>query len=881
MKSNKTWLKKYSAMFAVTALALLGCFLIQNKHLIGETDAVHQHFTALCHIRQIFVNLLSGKGFEMVDLQLGQGLDTIGTLSYYGLADPLNWIAAFFPLHLMEYAYALIVFLRFYLVGLTFGFFLQEIELRDGWGTAISALVYTFSGFYLKAILVHPYFSDGGMYLALMLIATERLLKQRKWLMMVLATAVMIAANYYFAFKTTLLLIAYIVMRLCFRFKERGLKETAADGFSLMGAYLLGAMLAAVYFVPVLVNYMGNARLDETGRIYDSLLHYGWKYYLNLLLYFCAPYMTTGAWMHENFAPIALFGLMLLFMLRSKGDRLQKQLRCGFVIVLVLACIPAVGRLFNGWGYVCNRWCYAFAMAVCAALAWALPKMMERENGYLKGVALLALGYAALMIAGSFFSQFANVLLGALALIAFSLFLLIYQRSTRLSRHSAMRLLAVATVLCCIAYEASIYLPLGGSYAADYGKGRFADKLANETASAALAIDDDEFCRVDTGYWDDCHQSIQGYNGTSFYWSVVPHHVSTCYRDLELGGLATSYWLKGLNGSTVLNALSGVKYALRDRDENLVLPYGYEKIDEVVQNDGDTVDIYKNSLALPIGYVFEKTMSKAQYDGLNPVEKQAALLSCAVIEDGDEAEFVSPVQEIEWSLEACHNAQFDEASIVTQTDGSLSLCFASLPDSETYIDFAGLRYIDVPENSGRAQRFESEAGRSVGIITDPTANAYYAQKGICVNLGYSEDGLTGGSMIFKQDSVLGYDSIKVYSLPMAYYRTEVEKLRANGLSNVAVSNNRISGSVTLDHSGVLQISVPYSEGWTATVNGEEAEIVLCGGMYMGIALETGENSVELRYVTPALQTGAKLSAAAAVIIVVLCIFDRRKRRAVR
>ena len=104
--SRDSWLKKYSAMFLLAALGLLACFLVQNKHFVGELDGVHQHFTTLAFIREIFQDLISGRGFEMVNLQIGQGLDTIGTLSYYGLADPLNWIAALFPANMLEYAFA-------------------------------------------------------------------------------------------------------------------------------------------------------------------------------------------------------------------------------------------------------------------------------------------------------------------------------------------------------------------------------------------------------------------------------------------------------------------------------------------------------------------------------------------------------------------------------------------------------------------------------------------------------------------------------------------------------------------------------------------------------------------------------------------------------
>jgi len=875
--SRNAWLKKYTLMFLLAALGLLACFLVQNKHFVGELDGVHQHYTTLARIHQIFRDIIAGRGFEMIDPQLGQGMDAIGTLSYYGLADPLNWIAALFPAHLLEYAYALIIFIRLYLVGLTFGWYMNEIGLKDGWSVSLSAFVYTFSGFFLKATLRHPYFSDGGIYLALMLIATERLLKNRKWLMLVLTTAVMLAANYYFAYHTTLLVIAYIIMRLCFRFKERGLKGTAIDGFSLMGGYVLGAMLIGVYFVPVIINFMGNARIDGVGSEAASLIHYAPDYYIKLILFFCAPYMTTGAWMHENFAPIALFGLILLFITRAKGDKLHRQIRCAFIVMLIFACVPAVGKIFNGLGYVSNRWCYGFAFAVSAALAWALPAIMDREQGRTKVVAIVALGYAFLMLAGCLYSEFMIMLAGSAALIAFAVFLLIYNKR-KFRKETAMRLLALATMLCCMVYQAMIYLPLGGSFAEDYGEGRFIDKLSNETAAAASEIVSEGFSRVDAGFWDDCHQSIHGYNGTSMYWSVVPEHISRHYLDLQLG---TQYYVNrvnGTNGSTVVNVLASVRHALRDIDENRVLPYGYDRIDETAQSDGDTIGIYENRYALPIGYAFAESMSENQYKALNPVEKQAALISFAVTEAAPGAEFISPVREIPWTLTSAENASLEANTIDIQKNGSLTFSFEAQPDSETYIAFENLRCKAPMDTDGITLYFDGEAGRSIGRISDPSSNYHFTQAGVCVNLGYKEEGVASCTLSFSAPGEYLFDAIKIYALPMSYYRDSVAKLRADSLTDIDFANDRLSGKITLENEGVLQISLPYSDGWTAAVNGEAVEIVRCGGMYMGIALDAGESVVELRYTTPGLKTGAIVSAVALLIIAALCAAGRKHKK---
>lgn len=881
-KKERDFFLKYTVMFLIAAMALIAVFAVQGKHMVGEMDGVHQHYTTLAYIRDAVRNLLAGNGFKMVDLQIGQGLDTIGTLSYYGLADPISLIGVLFPESMLEYAYALIICLRLYLTGLFFCIYLKKIRIGDAWSVSVAGIAYCFSGFFLKGTLRHPYFSDGGIYLALMLIAAERHLRDRRWLMFVLITALMLIANYYFAFQTTLLVIAYIIMRLVFDFKSDGLARTAKKGFSLLGAYLLGAALTAVYFLPVFISYMGNARIDHVSGYTRSLLFYDLNYYIRLLFGFSAPYITVGSWMHENFVPVVLLGMIFLFVRKKDGmngieHRQQLQLRAAFAIVFVFACIPLFGRLFNGLGYVCNRWCYGFAFAVCAAAAWALPELMQAENASIRTVILCGGIFTVLMAVSAVFIEPVIMFAGAAAMGAFTLFLLIVRKNVRLHGRPAMRLLAALTVCCVIAFEAAVYLPLGGEFALDYGKGRFYTELKNETAAASEYIDADGFCRVDAGACDDCHQKIHGYNGVALYWSVIPEHVSAYYRDLEMPGLDCLNRLYGYGASSSLNALAAVGWCLRNSENDLLLPYGYTQTGSADQADGDCVRIFRNDYALPLGYLFTDTMSEADYAALGPVEKQAALLDRAVLADAAGEPCESVVRSIEWTPAEADGVEIAGDRLIARKDGTLTLRFTGLPDAENWFVLDGLKTEEASETNPYIE-FISEAGMNKCKLSEPTSTFYYDQKGVSVSLGCSESGMSECTLRFSCDMTLRFGSININCLPMDHYRERIRALQAGGMRNAAVENNRITGSVDAAQGGILQIAVPYSKGWSAAVDGEKAEIVRCGGMYMGIALDAGSHTVELNYVTPGLKTGACCSAAALALLIILLFITKRKKQ---
>ena len=89
-------------------------------------------------------------------------------------------------------------------------------------------------------------------------------------------------------------------------------------------------------------------------------------------------------------------------------------------------------------------------------------------------------------------------------------------------------------------------------------------------------------------------------------------------------------------------------------------------------------------------------------------------------------------------------------------------------------------------------------------------------------------------------------------------------------------NDCIRGPVSVKEAGILQISLPYSSGWTATVDGRAQELMRCGGMYMGLLLEEGEHQVELRYETPGLRAGAWISLGSALVLALAWMLGRRR-----
>lgn len=72
------------------------------------------------------------------------------------------------------------------------------------------------------------------------------------------------------------------------------------------------------------------------------------------------------------------------------------------------------------------------------------------------------------------------------------------------------------------------------------------------------------------------------------------------------------------------------------------------------------------------------------------------------------------------------------------------------------------------------------------------------------------------------------------------------------------SDEYVKGTVESD-GGMLVTSVPFSNGWSVLVDGEEVAIETVNMSFIGIPLEAGEHVVEFVYETPFLKVGFLLT----------------------
>lgn len=121
------------------------------------------------------------------------------------------------------------------------------------------------------------------------------------------------------------------------------------------------------------------------------------------------------------------------------------------------------------------------------------------------------------------------------------------------------------------------------------------------------------------------------------------------------------------------------------------------------------------------------------------------------------------------------------------------------------------------------------------------------------------------------------DETKRYSED-AYFAVCRERAEMGG-TDFQRGKNRFSATTVSEKEQYVLFSVPYEkDGWSATVNGKDAEIHVVDGGLMAVRVEAGENEIEFTYHTPGLRIGACVSLVSFLVLAAYVVVVSRKRK---
>lgn len=845
---------KYTMLFGFCmGILYIPLFLIRRGP-IGNDDSFNQEYPLFIYIGKYIRDFLTGTARQF-DFRIGLGDDVIGALNWHGFGDIFQVIGALFPMAYSEFAYALVLVLKFYLCGITF-LFISKRYLSKDYTRISGALIYAFSIYGIIKGLDFWVFLNPIITFPLIIYGVDEIQEKRKKICypFIAGLCVQALSGFYFLYMEAIMAIVYFVgTNLCDSSEtvKMRLNKIWKDGLHIMFQALVGVGLGAVILVPAAIGYLTSSR-TENGSIFESvrdLFLYEKEYYLKHLKCFIVP----GVWDSVVTVPVVvLLGIIVVFTTKKMCTKLKSVV----IVMLIGFALPVVGSMMNGFSYSTDRWYFGiqFFLILIAMIGMEQVDKVGKRQALL--FYLLSLGLICYNIYADGISK--GILIRSMCLIACIFFLpLIWNYKKR----EPILLLAVFCMVVLNGLLALGHSKIGGS---GYAWNLLQMQTAMERMQNGVADIDrqDRFERYDVYQSSLANTMVMDYYGTTEYFSTSNGDVSEFFRTLNIApGVRSATWiLKGLDGREELLSMLSVgqynDFYMKDK----------ELVSTVIKNDN----------FLPLGFTYSDWMSREAFEILSVPEMQSVILKTVVLEnDAEKGTETIPDVSAENKEIICHIERRDineDGECFTTKDGSyIRIYLEEAQDLESvYVQLEDFIVIDEGVH-------ELYVGNKNLQLRNRNDDYYmgYDEFWVYVTELFEEDGKKYFDITFRADNTFSLPDIHVFSHKVDLQ--SVEERKEHVLENVIIGTNEITGTIMTEEQEWLFMSIPYSIGWRAFVDGEETEVLQANIGFSAIAVPGGEHEIRFEYRTPGIVAGAVISMLSAITLLAFGFCGRCKK----
>lgn len=890
---RKSWIKSYTLLFIFLSLFLYSLNILYKKSFVysGTSlagDGLVQHYTALAYygeyLRTILRNLFSESVFSIpeFDISIGLGGSIVTTLGYEVLGDPLNLLAVFVPMQYTEYLYIFLIVFRLYLAGIVFCqyCFYHSFNVRQ---TFPGMIVYVFSFYTIALLVLHPFFLNPLIYLPLVLLGVDKIFRERRPMLFIFSCTLAAVSNFYFFYMITIIVFLYCIPYLAGLFvKDRDWKSGMQASIRLGSCYIVSLMLAAPAFLPMAMAVQSSSRVGGAKRL---SLFYERMYYVKLPIAFINA--SADHYAHLGYGIVAALAVGTLLFLTKWKDKFP--LKAAFITGTVFLLFPFFGSMLNGFGYATNRWVWAYGFVVAMIVVSQFPTLLRLG----RGIAWGAIGATLLCMVPTFYVRAGGArekILAAVVVLLVVAVLLCGIAFFSRHRKNAVEIILLTVMTANIFLSMySYYSPLVGGCLKDCGDWGHAWQDVSDGPLCALEGMEEEKIqgvRVDTANMSLADVRVnsamlRGVNSVPFYFSMINGSSAAFLHEMQLPTPLEHQYVS-LDGRAILSSLLGVRYQIVRLGEEAELSYGYNSF--VQERDGYAV--YETDNALPLVFLYDQIMQEADYNMLDVVEKQQVMMQVAVIEDGDlarrgEMPVIKPgeAEYCHWvSMYQIEDAQGvsiqDNQYEVTQEGAFIQLRTDYSQTAERYFLFDNLWY----EGTDSARITVTDNVNVRGFdVNSVTSNYYAGIHDFLCNMGYSKEHGDSYRIIFSRPGIYSIDEIRIVDQQLGQLEAWSSARKEHEVA-YSFGEDKLMLQVETKGDSLLYLSLPYSEGWSAWIDGKKVPVMKVNHFGMGMYITPGEHSICLKYHTPFLRTGFVLMAAGVISCGIILRWGSRGRQ---
>lgn len=844
-------------------------------------------------------NILHGDSDLLYSFSRALGGEFLGIYDYY-VASPFALILALFPQRRMLEGLLVLFLLKTALCGLNMGIYLHK-HAPDGKPNRLVVIAFSILYALSSYAIVQQHNSmwiDAVLWLPLLVLGIEELIKRGKFRLYVFALAITVYSNFYIGYMVVIFTAAYCIF---YYFAHNRNNENNPLGEKAHLAKSVGrvavwsilaigiaaiAILSARYSLSFGKNEFSTPSWEITQKF--DIFEFLYKF-------LPSSYDTV----RPQGLPFVYCGVLTLIMVPafflSKKFSMREKIASGIFILFFVASF-ATSTLDLIWhGFQKPNWLnyrYSFMLSFfLLTLAYrAFEHLLYTSRKALAGiVALLGLYVIVLQKMADILVEeneklvirpFATIWLTLGLLLVYFILACIWGKVKARSRETVAIILVF--VVCLETFTS-------GSMDMDcldkdvifsnYSKyNGMIDTLRPITAT----IDeyDDGFYRMEK-----FREKYPHYRKTNDNFALqikgLSNSTSTLNRDTidylaNMGYAAKSHWAKYLGGTPVNDSLLGIKYLITTKDMTdyygnpIFTPADYGYPEDFKPGVDDQYDVYYNPYALSFAYGVSEDWKDFDMEAYqDPFERLNGMITAMLGEEETVRVFLPATQ--------IGDVKTDNIKVGSTVDGEISYKKQNTT-SDAYLTYE----YEVPANTEMFIYFPTGYPRMLSLSVNGTGNIEFggSESHRIVSLGESttekmvikakmhKDNTSNSFYTYPKDSYVYYIDIDAWQDAMT--RLGAIQYRIDDDS----TDSHLHGTVTTTAANQLMFtSIPYDEGWQVYVDGKKVEIFETGDALMTFYVDdAGEHTVEMKYRPTIVVVGYAISFTCLLIFVLLLIF---------
>ena len=841
---------KYSIVYLIIMLFVVILFNVYNKSFVWinvSFDGLDQHFVNLRLLR----NLLLGD-MHTFFWNIGYGMDLFANFTYYIFGDFPSFISIFFPVDKLDIAYMVIIFLRVYLVGLSFIIYTKDKDYGDT-NVIIGSILYTFSTYALFAMARHPYFLNAMIIFPILLLSVEKLVLENKKIFFIIMVFILFASSFYFGYMLSIIVMIYGIILGYKNFKDKRIVWKKVM-FAIMYA-IVGILIAGVVLLPTFEAFITSPRTG--GRLYFYPLYY----YPKLLASFISI-ENTGNWSIIGGSSILLLTLIMFFKDKKRNSLLLKFL----IILLIPLLIPFVATIFDCMSFPNNRWAFVIPFIFSLITIEVLEKNIKID---IKSVVKIIIVYTIFVIILRMNIKVSEII--SIILVFIFMYLI--------NKKSKYILPVVIISIICNFYF--MYDKKFGNYISEFASVNPMELLkSNNNKTPYLDKAVDFIKEYDNGFYNILVYPNElnnlglanDFNSSSYFYSIVSKNYYDLASELNNQQMTMNGEIKNFNYRTRINELLNNKYLVTT--DSSYHPYGYE----VIKNFNNETYVLENKLGSSFVHLYTKSIKEDDYNKLSALEKEDALLKYYISSEGE----VPEISKIE-SLPYQSNKTLADG-IVNQKNHNdkLILNFNNSKNSELYLSINNLKRknnkllellgdndykINVCLN--KVCLSEWEDGKYTTAYNIPNGN-------ILINLGYY-DNLSGEiEVTFRDNGIYTFDSIELLMVNFDDYKSTIDNLNVD-INDIKFGNDRLSFKANVLNDGILSFNTNYSKYFDIYIDNIKVDKKIINKYFLGCDINKGQHDIELIYHNTMINKGIYVSVLGIIIFSVIIVLGKKRK----